>query len=56
MLKKLMIALVVAGALTPVSVQADPEPTYCLLIAGCFWGGTSWVCADPETYQNCVEP
>ncbi|WP_298161625.1 hypothetical protein [Brevundimonas sp.] len=57
MLKKIMLGLVVATALMPVSVQArSPDPTYCLIIAGCFWNGAEWVCADPALYADCVEP
>lgn len=56
-MRKLVLSLVIAAALTPMStpVMAEDDPTFCLLTAGCIWTGTYWYCPDPDSYANCVE-
>ncbi len=57
MLRKLMIALAMAGATLATAPTAFAEPQEgCLLRSGCFMSNGSWVCSDPRIYMLCDEP
>lgn len=55
MLKKIVLAaLFVSSVAVPTTAAAGPYEE-CLLHAGCFYDGTSWICPDPAAYMLCVE-
>lgn len=62
MLKKVALAAMFATSVvvSPVSASAAPRTTLvmeydpaCLLIAGCYWDGEKWVCANPTAFMLC---
>jgi|GEM_PF-5204223 hypothetical protein len=55
-LKLLLLPITLAGSMLtiPATASAEPNPG-CLIIAGCFWDGSGWACADPAVYMDCVE-
>jgi hypothetical protein len=40
----------VSASTTTLVMEYDPA---CLLIAGCFWDGEKWVCANPQVFMLC---
>lgn len=52
-----MFAVSVVAVPMPASASAktlvmEYDPA-CLLIAGCFWDGEKWVCANPQAFMLC---
>ncbi|MFC5343115.1 hypothetical protein [Brevundimonas staleyi] len=54
-MKKLLAVAAFVGALLPTTVHAEPNEA-CLLWSGCYFVDGHWVCPDPQTMMDCVEP